>query len=103
MALILMTWYGVARKCECDTDGNLYQFAFSADGEFLFSFYCPKCKKPFHWRIYASQLQHDALCRDVVKSRRGKVIPESIIPPEKLSDKDKKLLHDFGIDEEGLK
>jgi hypothetical protein len=91
-----MVWYGVARSCdECKTEGNLYQLAFSADGELHFSFYCPKCKKPFHWRIFATQLAHDAMCRDLMKCHHSKkVVPVAnppIITPEDFTEEDLKL------------
>jgi hypothetical protein len=90
------TWYGIARKCgECDTDSNLHEVAFSADSELQFAFYCPKCKKSFGWRVFSAQLQHDAMCRDLAKCHKGKVVPitaPAILTPEDFTEEDQKLL-----------
>lgn len=90
-----MKWYGVARKCaECDTDSNLYEVAFSSDSELRFAFVCPKCKKSFGWRVFASQLAHDALIRDLSKCHTGKVIPAeapAVIRTEDFTEEDLKL------------
>ena len=96
-----MTWYAIARKCgECDTDSNLHEMAFSADGELAISFYCPKCKKDFTWRVYACQLQHDALWRDMAKCHKGRVQPAVALPvitQENFSDEDVKFLKMLNI------
>jgi hypothetical protein len=102
MSLIPQTWYGVTRTCEeCKTDGNLFEFAFAADGEFYLSFFCPTCKKPFHWRVFASQLAHDAFCRDMVKyNSKKKILPVAsppIITPENFTEDDMKLFRELNI------
>lgn len=84
------TWYGIARKCDCGTDTNLYEVAFSADTELRFAFYCPKCRKSFGWRVFAAQLQHDAMCRDMAKGKP--VTAPVVLTPEDFSDEDLKIL-----------
>ena len=96
MSLVPLKWYGVVRPCqECQTEGNLFQVGYSADGETLFSFFCPKCKKQFHWRIFFTQLVHDALCRDIMKCHETKkVVPVAthpVITPEDFTEEDLKL------------
>ena len=102
MSLIPQTWYGLARSCdECKTEGNLYQFAFSADSEYIISFFCPKCKKPYHWRVFASQLAHDAMCRDIMKCHpKAKVVAvatQPIVTPEDFTEDDLKLFKELNI------
>jgi len=98
---VQQTWYGIARKCgECETDSNLHEMAFSADGELSFAFYCPKCKKDFVWRVFACQLQRDALVRDLEKCHKGKIQPVVALPvitPKEFTDEDLKTLKDFFI------
>ena len=98
------SWWDIAFSCvDCKTALPISLAAFSADGEFRFTFYCDKCKQTFNWRAFASKLQHIALMNDMEKEK--KIIPAQpqkkvIIPPEKLTDKDKKFLSDFGINSE---
>jgi hypothetical protein len=90
---------------DCHQQVQLDDIASSADGELRISGICPKCKERVNWRVFASQLAHQALCNDITRCHKPNTIPVSrrlapplAIPLEKISEDDKKLLHEFGID-----
>lgn len=99
-----MQWWGATIQCpECKCDTVLQIAMFSADGELKFTFWCPKCKELYHWRVFATSLQHQAFINDMEKAQR--VIPVSRplkpplqIPPEKISEEDRNFMKDFHID-----
>ena len=101
-------WWGVNLPCtECRGETSLQLVLFSADGELKFTFYCSKCRKILDWVVGATQLAHRALMCDMDRYHKPHPTNRPLSPPlskpEKLTEKDKKLLSDFGIDEEGLK
>jgi len=103
--MIEQGWSKVGILCpDCKQQVKLDEAAVSADSEFRFSGLCPKCKERVIWRVFAGQLIHQALCNDIARCHTSPVIPVSrrltpplAIPPEKISDDDRKLLEEFGI------
>ena len=101
-------WYRFDVSCEkCGGNTSLVHFSYSADGELQFKYGCYACRFFFPFRIFASQLIHGALIKDLQQASNI-VVPSKIPlkppvkpPTDKLTDKDKKLLEDFGIDMEG--
>jgi len=58
---------------------------YSADGEFQFSYQCPRCKEFIRWRVFATMLQHQALMNDFrsfSKEATPVVTPHSRRPPK---------------------
>lgn len=83
---------------------------FSSDGELRFLLECDKCKIILNWRVFASALAEKARDNDIARCHTSPVIPVSrrltpplAIPPEKLSEEDKQILKDFGIDPDSMK
>jgi predicted RNA-binding Zn-ribbon protein involved in translation (DUF1610 family) len=80
-----ISWWGSSIICpKCEVQGRLKDFKFSADGEILFDYKCPKCDKDFIWRIFASQLQTIARCNDLEKHckkcAKGVTVPPLALP-----------------------
>jgi len=101
-------WYGVCVPChKCKKETTIQACSFSADSEFRFTCYCFDCQEVIVWRVFASQLAHKALVSDMEKQTpivpATRVLRPPILPkPEKVTEEDKKFLHDFGIDPEEM-
>ena len=99
------TWMKCGMLCpDCKQQVKLDDVAASADGELRISGLCPKCHERVSLRVFATALAHQALCNDIARCHTSPVIPVSrrltpplAIPPEKISDDDRKLLEEFGI------
>ena len=103
--MLEQAWCKIGILCpDCKQQVKLDDVAASADSELRISGICPKCKERVNWRVFASQLAHQALCNDIARCHTSPVIPVSrhltpplAIPPEKRTEADKKLLKEFGI------
>jgi endogenous inhibitor of DNA gyrase (YacG/DUF329 family) len=101
---------------ECKQQVQLDDIASSADGELRISGICPKCKERVNWRVFASQLAHQALCNDLAREQQtpnpGKRVPPQPLqpplalpaPPPKLTAQDIRQLRSWAIapPEDGL-
>ena len=100
-------WSNCGILCpDCKQQVRLDDVASSADGELRISGLCPKCRERVSLRVFATALAHQALCNDIARCHTSPIVPVSrrlnpplAIPPEKISDDDKRLLHEFGIDD----
>jgi hypothetical protein len=94
-----MRWYGISLQCaECHVVAILTDVAYSADGEFAFTFCCEKCKEQLSWRVFASQLQYQAMKSDVERHTPKGVVPPLRAPysPSPITERDKNWLRDIG-------
>ena len=104
-------WIEMGLRCpDCKLEITITQIAYSADGEWRFSGKCSKCHRLVWLRNFATYFAYQALRNDIERCHKPPVVPTNrrltpplAIPPEKLSEEDKQILKDFGIDPDSMK
>ncbi len=87
-----MNWHPVQLECaKCKIKCYLRSAFYSADGELMYIFACPRCKNVVSFKTFALELSTKAVALDAKDQPK-------LLPSPNTSDADEKFLRDLGIE-----